>query len=428
MKFASFFAKFFLLLCLAAPEFIHAAGTVSLQIGKSASTTNAPVGAAVQFNIGMTNNSFFTASGITGSDIMPGGFEITGWTSTIVGQSSPPAYNTNNGQWTVATLAPGNSALLPIFTVASTGGTYTNVATYISPVTNGASVVVTVVPQIVQADLAITTTASPNPASVSQSVVFNLALQNLGPDNILTNIVVTDCLPTGFQYVTDSTTGGETPGTYNPSACAWTLPGGLPANTAVSLSITAQAVAAGTFTDTASVAVPAGITDQNPNNNSSSATVTVNASSGTINLVCSSNITVAAAGPNGAPAVFYSSTASGGCSTPTITFNPASGSIFPIGTNLVTCTASDTCGDQASCAFTVTVTPPPLTLICSPNLTIAATNTSGAVVVYYTTVSDGCNGAHVVSTPPSGSLFPVGPTLVNCSATENGRTTCTEKF
>jgi uncharacterized repeat protein (TIGR01451 family) len=287
MKFARFFARFVLLLCLAAPEVSHAAATFSLAVVKSASTTNAPVGTAIQFNIAMTNIGILTANGITGSDIMPSGFQVTSWTSTVVGQASPPAYNPTNGQWTIATLAPGNSAFLTIFAVATNGGTYTNTARYTFPVTNSASVVVTV-------------TASSPPVSV----------------------------------------------------------------------------------------------------------------------VCPSNITVGADGPSGASAVFYSNTASGGCTTPTIVFNPPSGSIFPIGTNFVTCTASDTCGSQASCVFTVTVTPPPLTLICSPNLTVAATNPSGAVVTYYTTVDDGCSGANVVSIPPSGSLFPVGPTPVTCTATD----------
>jgi uncharacterized repeat protein (TIGR01451 family) len=310
--------------------------------------------------------------------------------------------------------------LLTISTVATNSGTYTNNAVFITPVTNAASVIVTVMPQTVQADLAITATASASPVNVRQQDVFTLTLQNLGPDDVLTNIVVTDCLPTSFQVVTNSTMGGGTPGTYNPSECTWTLPGGLSANTAVSLSITAQAVAPGTYTNTASVAVPAGIVDPNTNDNTSSVAVTVNESTGPpMNLVCPSNITVGADGPNGASAVFYSGTASGGCTLPKVAFNPPSGSIMPIGTNQVTCTASDSCGDQASCSFTVTVTPPALTLICSPDLTVAATNTSGTEVVYYTTVGDGCSGSSVVSTPPSGSLFHVGPTQVTCTATDS---------
>jgi uncharacterized repeat protein (TIGR01451 family) len=144
MKLTRISARVVLLLGLAAPELIHAAFTISLGISKTASVTNVAVGGAVQFNIAMSNNGIPTATAITGTDIMPAGFQVTSWTSTIVGQASPPVYNPTSGQWSVATLASGNSALLTIFAVATSSGTYTNVANYLSPVTKGASVVVTV--------------------------------------------------------------------------------------------------------------------------------------------------------------------------------------------------------------------------------------------------------------------------------------------
>jgi hypothetical protein len=43
------------------------------------------------------------------------------------------------------------------------------------------------------------------------------------------------------------------------------------------------------------------------------------------------------------------------CSGATVVCNPASGSCFPIGTTTVTCTASDSSGNTASCSFAVTV-------------------------------------------------------------------------
>ena len=77
-----------------------------------------------------------------------------------------------------------------------------------------------------------------------------------------------------------------------------------------------------------------------------------------IYITCPSNITVTASGPSGA-VVYYTVTASGGCTTPNIVANPPSGSTFPIGTTTVTATASDTCGDSAKCSFHVTVNPQP---------------------------------------------------------------------
>lgn len=52
---------------------------------------------------------------------------------------------------------------------------------------------------------------------------------------------------------------------------------------------------------------------------------------------------------------------------------PPSGSVFPIGTNTVTCTATDSQGNSASCTFTVTVTrvTTPWSVVCPPlNLSI----------------------------------------------------------
>jgi hypothetical protein len=40
---------------------------------------------------------------------------------------------------------------------------------------------------------------------------------------------------------------------------------------------------------------------------------------------------------------------------PTVVCVPASGSFFPRGTTLVTCTATDACGNQSTCQFPVTV-------------------------------------------------------------------------
>src|SRR5262249_24791170 len=44
------------------------------------------------------------------------------------------------------------------------------------------------------------------------------------------------------------------------------------------------------------------------------------------------------------------------------TCSPASGSMFPIGTTTVTCTASDACGQTATCSFKVTVVRPVITI------------------------------------------------------------------
>lgn len=90
------------------------------------------------------------------------------------------------------------------------------------------------------------------------------------------------------------------------------------------------------------------------NTNSCTFTVTVYPP---VSVTCSTNIEVRATGPGGAQ-VFYNASANGGCSVPTLSANPPSGATFPAGTNVVSMTAFDTCGNTNACSFTIIVDPP----------------------------------------------------------------------
>jgi hypothetical protein len=87
--------------------------------------------------------------------------------------------------------------------------------------------------------------------------------------------------------------------------------------------------------------------------------------------------------------------------------HPASGSVFPIGSTMVTCSAT---------AFSVTVrdtTPPALTLP-------ADLTTTAKVVVWQASANDLVDGAVPVScSPASGSTFPIGKTIVECAARDS---------
>ena len=117
-----------------------------------------------------------------------------------------------------------------------------------------------------------------------------------------------------------------------------------------------------------------------------------------------------ATGPNGAVVTFDDAPCS-----------PASGSTLPLGITLVTC---------STYTFHVTVvdtTPPALTL--PPNLTATTTNASGTAVTYSASASDIVDGSVAVTcSPASGSLFPVGTTTVNCSATDSSNNSASGSF
>jgi hypothetical protein len=73
-------------------------------------------------------------------------------------------------------------------------------------------------------------------------------------------------------------------------------------------------------------------------------------------ITCPSNITTYAdAGQCSASNVTYAATGVSDCSSVGITCVPPSGSTFPLGTNTVSCTATDNCNDSATCSFTVAV-------------------------------------------------------------------------
>ncbi len=76
-------------------------------------------------------------------------------------------------------------------------------------------------------------------------------------------------------------------------------------------------------------------------------------------ITCPANVTTVspvACPPTTSTVVTYAApTASDNCPGVTTACNPASGSIFPVGTTVVTCTATDTAGLTATCSFSVIV-------------------------------------------------------------------------
>jgi hypothetical protein len=129
------------------------------------------------------------------------------------------------------------------------------------------------------------------------------------------------------------------------------------------------------------------------------------------------DILATATGPNGAN-VSYTATADDDIDGPLpVNCMPASGSLFPANkTTTVRCDAVDAHFNSARAEFHITVgTPPPSGLNVPPPITAEATGPGGAVVTF--TVSAGPSMA-VNCYPASGSLFPLGTTIVNCNAAE----------
>jgi hypothetical protein len=146
-------------------------------------------------------------------------------------------------------------------------------------------------------------------------------------------------------------------------------------------------------------------------------------------IICPADLTIPALAGQcvSGPVQYPDPTVLDNCSTDTtgltITFNPPEGSIFPLGETIVTATVTDTMQNSASCTFkvrVVDVTPPPL--VCPANIvTGSSPGLCGSNAVTFTIpVVDPCsNPVTVVAVPPSGSVFPVGVTTVNVTATDS---------
>jgi len=98
-----------------------------------------------------------------------------------------------------------------------------------------------------------------------------------------------------------------------------------------------------------------------------------------------------------------------------------SGSTFPIGTTLVTCTASDSRGNSSSKGFNIIVSDNDAPVLSLPSdfINEEATSPSGAVVNYEASAFDVVDGSVIATCDPiSGFTFPFGTTPVSCSATD----------
>jgi hypothetical protein len=108
---------------------------------------------------------------------------------------------------------------------------------------------------------------------------------------------------------------------------------------------------------------------------------------------------------------------------------PPSGSTFNKGTNTVSCRATDASGNSVTNSFTVTVEDKEAPVItCPADIRVTSqVGTSRAVVNFNVSATDNCGAVTVVSTPASGSTFPMGTNIVRNTATDasGNVSTCT---
>jgi hypothetical protein len=115
----------------------------------------------------------------------------------------------------------------------------------------------------------------------------------------------------------------------------------------------------------------------------------------------------------------------GGVSPVTTTCTPASGTQFPVGSNALTCTATDAAQQTASCSSVVVVlstVPPPVnppTITC-PQIPMVVADASQTAVVTFGNpqVAGGAAPVTASCSPPSGSVFNAGISNVVCTVVD----------
>ncbi len=99
------------------------------------------------------------------------------------------------------------------------------------------------------------------------------------------------------------------------------------------------------------------------------------------------------------------------------------------GTHLVACTITDEGGNSTEATATVKLdTISPTVVGSTAYVTTEAAGPAGAIVTYGISASDALSGATLVCTPPSGSTFAVGETVVACTATDGAGNTASVGF
>jgi uncharacterized repeat protein (TIGR01451 family) len=260
--------------------------TTDLSIQKSSQTTTAAPGDAVTYSIVVTNNGPGTANDVIVSDTLPASLLFQSMTPAATFNCTTPAI----GQTGTITclggpLANGATATFTLVTTISpsASGSFINsaaVSTSDSDTTSSNSTDPAAPIIVASADLSITKTTPATQTTTGSTITYTITVTNNGPD-AATNVVVSDNLPTGLQYVSAIPSQGSCAGT-DPFTCSLgTINNGAFATITLQALVTATS---GTVTNTATVT--ADTDDGTPGNNSgtSPSTPVTPASAGGANI------------------------------------------------------------------------------------------------------------------------------------------------
>ncbi|MBP8793078.1 MAG: DUF11 domain-containing protein, partial [Lutibacter sp.] len=191
---------------------------VDLGIVKTVVANNSTpiVDTQVSFEIRLTNHGDIDATEVVATDLLPTGYTYVNYSSTR------GTYDYETGIWTVGKIVNGETEILVIDAIVNESGDYLNCATITAlhqtdiNMANNTSCIATT--PIAIADLSLTKVVDKLYPIVESNVVFTLQLTNEGPSKG-TGVVVKDLLPSGYTFVSSTTTTG----TYDDTSGLWTV-------------------------------------------------------------------------------------------------------------------------------------------------------------------------------------------------------------
>ncbi|RBL91240.1 DUF7507 domain-containing protein [Chitinophaga flava] len=215
------------------------AQVADLSVNKTIDNATPEVGSTVNFTITVTNNGPSKATNVKVTDAIPNGYTMT----TIF----PSAGTYSAGVWNVGLMSKGQTETLKLTVTVNPIGNYTNTATVTAtekdkvPGNNTSSVTPTVSNLV---DLGVTKTVNNPTPDAGSTVVFTIKVNNTG-FNQATNVVVTDLLPDGYQFISATPSKGA----YDAVTGQWKMPL-LPVAAPETLTITAKVKPTGNYSNT----------------------------------------------------------------------------------------------------------------------------------------------------------------------------------
>ncbi len=458
--------------------------SADLSITKTDGVTTAVPGGSVTYTITASNAGVDPVTGATVADTFPASLTCT-WTCVGAGGGTCTAAGSGNINDSVNLPSGGSVTYTASCTIsASATGTLSNTATVSSsvadpvPGNNSATDTDTLTPQ---ADLAVTKTDGVTSVGPGGSLTYTIVASNPGPSNA-TGATVADTFPASLTCTwTCVGAGGGTctaagAGNINDTV---NLPSG--GSVTFTASCTVSPSAAGSISNTATVAAPAGVTDPNPGNNSATDTDTV-AQSADIAVTKTDGVTTAVpgqtttysivvsnSGPSSAPAVLVTDSFPAACTTVNYTSAAAGGATgntaagsgnisdtlnMPSGSSVTysaVCSISATATGTLSNTASASISAPPVpagggggvtdpnpgnnsatdvdTLAPQANLSITKTdgltNATAGQAITYTIVASNPGGPSAAPGTTVADTFPAALTGVTWTCVGAGGGTCT---